>query len=188
LLALARAEACPLKCKDIEHPTIPSITGTPGLQAVRAVHTGSDRATLYLTFKGRTLKEIPFDKSRIMIGRSEHNDLPIISRFISRHHALFIRDGNTTVLMDLNSTNGTFVNSKRISNHVMSHDDVVTIGHHGLKFVDPGARQQLAPSGASFNDTVIMKSLDDLRRLLAREHTQSIESPPADATALPSSD
>jgi hypothetical protein len=176
LLALARADACPLKRRHVERPTIPPMTGHGGLQAVASAASTDARARLYLTYNGKTLKEIPFDRPRIMIGRSEHNDLPIISRFVSRHHAMFIRDGNTTVLMDLNSTNGTFVNSQRISNHVMVHEDVVMIGHHGLKFVDTGARERKALDGDSFSDTVIMRSLDDLRRLLAREHTQSLDS------------
>lgn len=176
LLALARATSCPLKPGDIERPMVPPMTGSPGLQAVSNVRSvGKHAAKLFLTYNGKTINEIPFDRSRIMIGRSEHNDLPIVSRFISRHHAMFIRDGRTTVLMDLNSTNGTFVNSQRISNHVMVNDDIVMIGHHGLKFVDPNARESVPLNGDSFNETVIMRSLDDLRRMLARENTELID-------------
>lgn len=175
LLALASADTCPLLPEHIERPMIPPLTGRAGMQALDTVESMEGGARLYLTYNGKTLREVPFDRSRLMVGRSEHNDLPIISRFVSRHHAMFIRDGDTTVLMDLNSTNGTFVNSKRISNHVMVHDDVVMIGHHRLKFVDTRARQAATLAGSSFNDTVIMKSLDDLRRLLARENTQAID-------------
>lgn len=176
LLALARATSCPLKPADIERPMVPPMTGSPGLQAISNVRSfGKDFAKLFLTYNGKTIKEIPFDRPRILVGRSEHNDLPIESRFISRHHAMFIRDGRTTVLMDLNSTNGTFVNSQRISNHVMVNDDVVMIGHHGLKFVDPNARESVPLNGESFNETVIMRSLEDLRRMLARENTELID-------------
>ena len=48
---------------------------------------------------------------------------------------MFVRHGSTTLLMDLNSTNGTFVNSRRVSNHVMHDSDIVSIGSHRLKFV-----------------------------------------------------
>ncbi|MDZ7643581.1 MAG: FHA domain-containing protein [Woeseiaceae bacterium] len=174
LLALAKAETGPLTVDCIEKPVIPEVTGEPG------GHTGRRQrkfreARLFLTFNGRTQREIPLDRPRVMIGRSEHNEIAISSKFVSRHHALFIRDGDITLLMDLNSTNGTFVNSRRISNHIMVHDDVVTVGHHGLKFVDPGARDSQPLEGSSFNDTVIMKSLDDMRRLLARENTQLLD-------------
>jgi pSer/pThr/pTyr-binding forkhead associated (FHA) protein len=73
--------------------------------------------------------------------------------------------------MDLNSTNGTFVNSRRISNHVLIHDDVVKIGHHTIKFKDPHATKRGTLDGVEFADTAIMKTLDDMRKLLAQENT-----------------
>jgi pSer/pThr/pTyr-binding forkhead associated (FHA) protein len=36
----------------------------------------------------------------------------------------------------LNSTNGTYVNGKLIKKHAMQHGDVITVGHHQLRFVD----------------------------------------------------
>ncbi len=173
LLALARAESSPLSLEHIERPVVPPMTGEPGLQVVETGKYGA--AKLFLTRNGQTLREIPLDRPRIMVGRSEHNDIAISSRFISRHHALFIRDGGTTLLMDLNSTNGTFVNSQRVSNHIMVHDDVVNLGNHGLKFSDPTARRGQPLQGADFNDTVIMKSLGDMRRLLAHANTQVLD-------------
>jgi len=38
----------------------------------------------------------------------------------------------------LNSTNGTYVNGKLIKKHAMQHGDVITVGHHQLRFVDSG--------------------------------------------------
>jgi pSer/pThr/pTyr-binding forkhead associated (FHA) protein len=111
------------------------------------------------------------DRPRLLVGRSEHNDIAINSRFISRHHALLVRHGNATFLMDLNSTNGTFVNSRRISNHVLVHDDVVTIGNHRIKFSDPHATRRGSLDGAEFADTAIMKTLEDMRNLLSQENT-----------------
>jgi len=39
-------------------------------------------------------------------------------------------------LEDLNSTNGTYVNGKLIKKHALQHADVVTVGHHQLRFID----------------------------------------------------
>ena len=97
--------------------------------------------------------------------------MPISSKFISRHHALLVRHGSATLLMDLNSTNGTFVNSRRISNHVLLHDDVITVGNHRIKFNDPHATSRDSLDAIEFADTVIMKTVDDMRELLARENT-----------------
>ncbi|MEQ8207458.1 MAG: FHA domain-containing protein, partial [Woeseia sp.] len=179
LFALARATSCPLSAEHIERPVVPAMTGDAGVVAKQST-VNAAAAKLFLTYQGRTVREISLDSERVMIGRSEHNEIAIASRFISRHHALFIRDNGTTLLMDLNSTNGTFVNSQRISNYIMVHDDIVTIGHHGLKFVDPAARNHQPLEGASFSDTIIMKSIDDMRRMLARETTRSLDLPEND--------
>ena len=141
---------------------------------------------MFLTYNGRTLSEIDIDRPRLLVGRSDHNDICVNSRFISRHHALFVKYGTATFLMDLNSTNGTYVNSQRISNHVLLHNDIISVGNHGIKFHDPNARDSIKLDGASLADTVVMKTLRDMRKLLARENTQSLPIPTDDS--LPAGD
>lgn len=192
LLALAKAEYCPVRAKHIERPAIPESTQAQSISQGGAAAEKADTATeaeppvLYLTQNGRTIKKIVMDSPRMLIGRSEHNDLSIDSTFVSRHHALFVRQGKATLLMDLNSSNGTFVNSRRISNQVMIDGDVITIGHHGIKFTDPAATDRAALEGLGFSDTVVMKSLEDMRRVLARENTQLM--PVADEEKIAASD
>lgn len=143
----------------------------------------ADAPTLVLSHEGETIDEIRMTSPRLLIGRSEHNDLRIASRFISRHHALFVRHGTATFLMDLNSTNGTFVNSRRVSNLMMKNDDVVLLGNHRIKFVDPAATERLPMDDPTLTDTLVMKSLEDVRRLLARENTRAVESGEDDKAA-----
>ncbi|MCH7898905.1 MAG: FHA domain-containing protein [Proteobacteria bacterium] len=173
LLALARAETLPVREADVEKPALPS--GTWDAQTIEAAErdTGAPAAppVLILTERGKEPKKLTFEKPRILIGRSEHNDLSIDSRFVSRHHMLLVRNGSSTFLMDLNSTNGTFVNSRRVSNHVLIDDDVITVGHHSIKFCDPHAKQRGTLDGAEFADTAIMKTLEEMRNLLAQENT-----------------
>ena len=114
------------------------------------------------------------DRPRLLVGRSDHNDLCVNSRFISRHHALFVKHGKATFLMDLNSTNGTYVNSQRVSNHVLLHDDVISIGNHGIKFHDPNARDSIKLDDSGMADTVVMKTMRDMRKRLAKENTRSL--------------
>jgi len=111
---------------------------------------------------------------RLLVGRSDHNDLCINSRYVSRHHALFFKRGSATFLMDLNSTNGTYVNSRRAHNQVLNHEDVISIGNHGIKFHDPAARQRDSLDGTGFDETVVMENLGDMRKLLARQNTQCL--------------
>ena len=133
--------------------------------------------TLYISLDGETLDELTFDMPRLLIGRSEHNDISITSRFISRHHTLLVRHGSVTLLMDLNSTNGTLVNSRRVSNHVLIHEDVITLGHHRIKFNDPHATERGSLEGMEFADTAAMKTLEDMRGLLAQENTEILPTP-----------
>jgi pSer/pThr/pTyr-binding forkhead associated (FHA) protein len=92
---------------------------------------------------------------------------------------MLIREGASTFLIDLNSTNGTFVNSRRVSNHVLIHDEVLTIGHHQIKYHDPQATARDLLDDAQFADTAIMKTLADMRNLLEQENTTVME-PAAD--------
>ena len=187
LLALARAESLPVDPAIIEHPVLPC--GTWDETCIEVPHQAPAAAPaapprLVVTNSGSVIEEVVMEKPRLLIGRSEHNDISIGSRFISRHHALLVRHGNATFLMDLNSTNGTFVNAKRISNHVLLHDDVITVGHHKIKFSDPYATKRGKLEGAEFADTAIMKTLEDMRNLLAQENTALLPTASEDLPTL----
>ena len=173
LLALAQSDTLPVAITNVEHPSLPSGTwDDTALVEDAANQNGSPEPPRFIvTINGKTIDELAMESSRFLIGRSEHNDISINSRFISRHHSMFVRHGTTTFLMDLNSTNGTFVNSKRVSNHVLIHEDIITIGHHRIKFHDPYATNRQRPEDEELADTVIMKTLDDMRNLLAQENT-----------------
>lgn len=179
LLALAKAETLPVGAAVIERPVLPS--GTWDANAIQEAHTDTGEPPgppmLYLTQNGKTVKGFAFEKARLLIGRSEHNDLSIESRFVSRHHMLLVRSGKATFLMDLNSTNGTFVNSRRVSNHVLVDSDVISIGHHRIKFCDPHATRRGTLDSEQFADTAIMQTLEDMRTLLARENTEILPTP-----------
>jgi general secretion pathway protein A len=174
LLTLAKAETLPASINLVEKPALPRGTWVDAelAAAEQKVALPPGPPSLYVSLEGDTVQELTFDKARLIIGRSEHNDIPIASKFISRHHAMLVRNGSVTFLMDLNSTNGTFVNSRRVSNHVLVHDDVITLGHHRIKFSDPHATKRGTLEGDQFADTAIMKTLDDMRRLLAQENTE----------------
>lgn len=176
LLALSRATSLPVSADTVEMPSLPAGTWRP--QPPSAVlppaidGESSDKPVLYVSHDGKLVDTVVCDRSRILIGRAEHNDVAIDSHFVSRHHVLLVRNGESTFLMDLNSTNGTYINSRRVSNHILINDDIVTVGHHRIKFSDARARQRNALEGREFADTVIMKTLDDMRALLNRENTE----------------
>ncbi len=93
-------------------------------------------ARLILSLDGQVMAEYNMNKERYTIGRLPDNDIRIDNPAVSGHHSLIINILNDSFLEDLNSTNGTYVNGKLIKKHALQHGDVVTVGHHQLRFVD----------------------------------------------------
>ncbi len=93
-------------------------------------------ARLFLSLDNQVLAEYNMTKERYTIGRLPDNDVRIDNPAVSGHHSLIINILNDSFLEDLNSTNGTYVNGKLIKKHALQHGDVITIGHHQLRFSD----------------------------------------------------
>ena len=73
----------------------------------------------------------PLDSKELIIGRDPACDVSIIDAEVSRKHARLIWQGEGFTLEDLGSTNGTFVNSKRISTpHLLRVGDTVAFGEN----------------------------------------------------------
>ena len=113
-------------------------------------------ARLVLHLDGQVLAEYNMSKERYTVGRLPDNDIRIDNPAVSGHHALVINILNDSFLEDLNSTNGTYVNGKIIKKHALQHSDVITVGHHALRFVDGEAE------GAEddFEKTMVISSRD----------------------------
>jgi adenylate cyclase len=88
-----------------------------------------------------------------VVGRAVTSDVPIYDPTVSRRHAeLTLADGGVRVL-DLGSSNGTFVNGTRITESVAADGDIVTFGKVPFKVVEvtpPVARPVLRPDAEGF--------------------------------------
>ena len=98
-------------------------------------------ARLVLSLDGQVMAEYNMNKERYTIGRLPDNDIRIDNAAVSGHHSLIINILNDSFLEDLNSTNGTYVNGKLIKKHALQHGDVITVGHHQLRFVEDDEAQ-----------------------------------------------
>src|SRR5438132_1527903 len=96
---------------------------------------------LVLSLDGSVMAEYNMNKERYTIGRLPDNDIRIDNAAVSGHHSLIINILNDSFLEDLNSTNGTYVNGKLIKKHALQHGDVITVGHHQLRFVEDDEAQ-----------------------------------------------
>src|ERR1035437_591709 len=100
---------------------------------------------LLLKFNAAVIKEIPFDRDSLAVGRKADNDIVIDNPAISGHHCRISVQGGTYFVEDLDSTNGTFVNEKRIKKSGLHHNDVVGVAKHALVFLEDAPPPEAAP-------------------------------------------
>ena len=60
--------------------------------------------------------------------------MQVDSKFVSRHHAQLVTSPDGSVIEDLNSTNGVYLNGKRVRRHRLTPGDVIKIGMHELVY------------------------------------------------------
>jgi pSer/pThr/pTyr-binding forkhead associated (FHA) protein len=110
-------------------------------------------AKLIITTNGSLVGEFPLDKECITMGRKPDNDIKIEHLAVSGHHAQVITILNDSFVEDLNSTNGTFVNSKPIKKHALRDGDQISLGNFQIKYIN-----ELAAGGPenNFERTLIM--------------------------------
>jgi hypothetical protein len=91
---------------------------------------------LQLQYKDKIISKYRVEKGKtIKIGRRDTNDVVIENVSVSGRHAkVESTENGGFMLVDMNSTNGTFVNDKMITTHVLRHGDVISIGKHRLIF------------------------------------------------------
>ncbi len=135
--------------QDVRELRNTSSTDTPAVDAKEESH----ELALLVPLNGKASSEHPIGTGRLSLGSSPDNDIRIKSEFISRHHAQIVSSSTNSILRDLNSTNGTYVNSKRIKRHALRNGDSITIGRNRFKYVEqnPGS--------------------SDIRKAALKEHT-----------------
>jgi len=113
---------------------------------------------ILLASEGKTVIERELMPGRLVIGRTPDNDLQIDSKFISRHHCQIVTQADACVIEDLNSTNGIYVQSKRVRRHNLNDGDVVQVGQHEIMYIDersPRVRHHSVES--SHQDTEVIE-------------------------------
>ncbi|AXA35347.1 MAG: hypothetical protein KatS3mg130_0769 [Candidatus Sumerlaea sp.] len=94
-------------------------------------------------------QEIPFPGEHFTIGRSEECEVIIADPNVSRQHAQVIARDGSAMLVDLNSSNGTFVNGNPISKVFLMDGDEIRVGETVLIYVETSIRDAVLPSGMS---------------------------------------
>ncbi len=118
--------------------------------------------SIIISEKGGAERKEGFDKNEINVGRVQGNDLMLPKGNVSKHHArLLYRDGRF-IVTDLKSTNGTYVNGRKIAQAtIVREGDKIYIGDFVLRL----------DSGSGAHDPPLQD--DESVRTLARQQNQA---------------
>ncbi len=90
---------------------------------------------LTLSFKGTVLKVFPILRGQMLIGHDPACHLHIDSLALAPRHARVDTQDQTSILVDLETEQGTFVNQKRIDKHLLENGDIIRVGKHTLQYI-----------------------------------------------------
>lgn len=128
-----------------------------------------DAAKLMISVAGNLVQEFDLVHSKTVIGRARLNDVVLDNEFVSKYHAMIFFNNDTYFLVDLNSSNGMYVNSRRVPSAVLKNDDIIEIGNHRIKLYHPATRSGAKGLMQDLADTSIMKTVADMRRAVAQK-------------------
>lgn len=116
---------------------------------------------LVITRDGAKVDEIIAKHDLITIGRRADNDIRLDDETISSQHAQFSYSGGKAYVEDLDSTNGTYINGRRIKIQALEDNDVVVIGKHKMVY------RNLANSKELDTPATELLEANELNRMLA---------------------
>lgn len=94
---------------------------------------------LMIKFEAAFMKEVKLDKPSFTLGRKPDNDIVLDNQAVSGHHCKFYESGGTWYVEDLNSTNGTFVNGKKVLKAGLKHGDSIVLVKYTLLYAADNA-------------------------------------------------
>lgn len=143
----------PIRAQDVEHPD---------------AHKSETAPRLIVTLNGETTQDFKLGVSRALIGRADMNDIVLEDQFVSKQHALLVREQDAVILMDLKSANGTYVNSRRVQSAVLHDNDIISLGDHRIKMIYANSPALSGIEDPDLADTATMKNIADARRAKSR--------------------
>jgi len=128
-----------------------------------------------VTRDGETMAEHELTEKQYVIGRTELADIVIEDSYVSKMHAMLQVYSNAVVLIDLNSTNGTTVNSRIVQKTILRNDDIITLGRYRIKIDGAPELSPEMDERIKASDTLIMENLEDMRRTRARRTIKALK-------------
>jgi len=103
-------------------------------------------------------KRVDLERKPMRIGKKEDNDFVLEDNTVSRYHLAIEQRGDSFVLKDLDSTNGTSINGLRVKEAYLSPGDVISLGNTEIEFIAFDEKIQIEPSSKTSLGEMVGKS------------------------------
>lgn len=141
-------------------------TTSSGLDPEALSRRGTPRECCVAVIAGKPLGMVyKIPPSGLIIGRSLQCDISCDDPLVSRRHAHVVRQGTEVKIVDLNSTNGLYVNFERVSECRLTDGDKIGVGETILKFLDQDTIET-----RFHNELYQLAILDGLTQVINRKH------------------
>ncbi len=110
---------------------------------------------IIVKYEGKVIERVVTQKGRISIGRTPNNDIVLDNKAVSRKHASIEFDQNSALILDNESLNGTFVNSRKITEETLRDNDQITIGKFNLIYHQDISKESQLPG---IDMTMVLKT------------------------------
>ncbi len=153
-----------------------------------ANHCKTDMSYIRIYLNNVQMDQVELDKDQLTIGRSADSDIVLDNAGVSSQHAVIKKQGSGYVIADSGSSNGVFVNGKKIEAQALEYRDEIQIYNYVLKYMASRglhgiADPDIAKDGDQSQDgtmEVNIADVQDLLKLREKKKTAYVEVPDAD--------
>lgn len=112
-----------------------------------------DMVAVVITDEAGARRTLDFSKPELTVGRVQGNDIVLSKRNVSKQHARLTLKGEQAVVVDLNSTNGTWVNGRKITSpQSLKHGDKIYIADFIITVEPSGDDSERVSSAAGVSE------------------------------------
>lgn len=118
--------------------------------------------------EGAVVTEVPLEGKKLSIGRDAVSDIQLKDFSISRQHARLVRVFSDYYVEDLGSTNGTYLNDRAVTKHMLKNGDLLRIGNFSLRVLIGDVDEKKASATEELEKTVVIPPQEEKTGRLAR--------------------
>jgi len=121
---------------------------------------------IIVKYQDKIIEKFITEKRRVSVGRTPDNDIVLDNRGVSRRHSIIEFGDKQAIIIDNESLNGTFVNSRKINEEVLKDNDLITIGKYNLIY---HSQEQKDNNIFGLDGTMILKTKQQ-KELIAKDN------------------